>query len=76
MAKGVENTRGMKNPQGNSEGYVRVGVRVQELLPLTYPYPWKGYAGVWEGMVVPFQSKKLPYSESSEIELVILKTET
>jgi hypothetical protein len=39
LAQFLENTRVIPNPQGNGEGYVRVGVRVQELSPLTYPYP-------------------------------------
>ncbi|KAF8258463.1 hypothetical protein EI94DRAFT_1707974 [Lactarius quietus] len=39
---GLVITRGMVNPGGIGEGYwrvMRVGVRVQKLLPLAYPYP-------------------------------------
>jgi hypothetical protein len=76
----LENTRGMQNPQGKVEGYMRVGVRVQELLPLTYPYPWGGYAGVGKGMNLlsgpMFLSKNLPYSETSTKKLMILRTKT
>jgi hypothetical protein len=59
----IENTRGMQNPQGKVEGYMRVGVRVQELLPLTHPYPWGGYVGVGKGMDLlsgPMFSKQKP----------------
>jgi hypothetical protein len=41
----LENDRGMVNPGGNAKGYGRVGVRVQDVLPLAYPYPWGGYGG-------------------------------
>ena len=41
----LEKDRGFKNPEGTVEGYGRVGVRVQMLLPSSNPYPWWGY---WE----------------------------
>jgi hypothetical protein len=41
----LEIGRGMENPGGMTEGYERVGVRVQEVPPLAYPYPWGGYGG-------------------------------
>ena len=41
----LEKDRGFQNPEGTVEGYGRVGVRVQMLLPSTNPYPWWGYRG-------------------------------
>ncbi|KAN0133839.1 hypothetical protein V8E53_008334 [Lactarius tabidus] len=42
---GVEKDRGFENPEGMVEGYGRVGVRVQMLLPPTNPYPSRGSRG-------------------------------
>jgi hypothetical protein len=42
----VEKDRGFENPEGMVEGYGRVGVRVQMLLPPTNPYPSRGLGGL------------------------------
>jgi hypothetical protein len=41
----LEKDRGFENPEGMVEGYGRVGVRVQMLLPPTNPYPSRGSRG-------------------------------
>jgi hypothetical protein len=32
----------MENPRGKAEGFGRVGIGVQVMLPLAYPYPCGG----------------------------------
>ena len=50
-ALGIVNAKGLQNPEGMGQGYVRVRVRVQNSEPSTNPYPYgrvEGFPGVGE----------------------------
>ena len=39
FVRGLVNAKGLQNPEGMGQGYVRVRVRVQNSEPSTNPYP-------------------------------------
>ena len=61
----LEKDRGFQNPEGTVEGYGRVGVRVQMLLPSTNPYPWWGYQGYQRGMTCSRATYKCVFEAST-----------